>query len=159
MTVQTGRTVADFTVLKISSAASMVDMKIDSLGDLGFDYPAIDMYSWSDAIHGVLVGKPGVFELDFGGPIDNTATTGPSTILRSKVGSNTASSFDVQIGVRHAWESGEQQFGITADISDNFGVIITSYKEAGGKYTAHMAITPGSGLPAWGTAAEEVPAA
>jgi len=159
MTAQTGRTVSDFTKLLISNGASMVDLKVDSLGDLGFDYPTTEMSAWSDAIKGVLVGKPGVFELDFGGPIDNTATTGPSTILRSKVGSNTASSFDVQIGVRQTWVDGEQQFGMTADISDNFGVIITSYKEAGGKYTAHMAITPGSPLPAWATTAEAVPSA
>ena len=159
MTVQTGRRVSDNTVLKISSGASMYDMKIDSLGDVGFDYPTTDMSSWSDAIHGVLAGKPGVFELDFGGPVDNTATSGPSTILRAKVGSNTASSFDVQMGVRHAYEEGEDQFGMTADISDNFGIIITSYKEAAGRYSAHMAITPGSPLPAWGTASEAVPAA
>jgi hypothetical protein len=159
MTVQTGRTVQEFTKLLISSGAAMVDMKINRLGDIGFDYPETEMSSWSDAIKGVLVGQPNVFVLEFGGPVDNTATTGPSTILRSKVGSNTASSFDVQIGMRHAWESGEQQFGITADISDNFGVIITSYKEAGGFYSARMALTPGSALPAWGTSAEAVPAA
>ena len=159
MAVQTGRTLQDFIKLYLSSGAAMVDMKIDSLGDYGLNYPETEMSSWSDAIKGVLVGQPDAFTLDFGGPIDNTATTGPSTILRSKVGSNTASSFDIQIGVRHTWEAGEQQFGMTADISDNFGVIVTKYSESGGKYSARIAITPGSPLPAFGTAAEAVPAA
>jgi len=160
MGVQTGRTVSEFTKLFIGAAAgTMYDMKVDSLGDLGFDYPEQEMSSWSDAIKGVLLGKPGVFSLDFGGPVDNTATSGPSTLLRSWVGSNAALSFDVQIGVRHAYESGEQQFGMTADISDNFGVIVTKYTESGGRYSARIAITPGSPLPAWGTSPEAVPAA
>ena len=159
MGVQTGRTVQDFEVLLISNGASMVDMKIDTRGDLGIEYPEQEMSSWSDPIGGSLVGKPKPWFLDFGGPVDNTATTGPSTILRAKVGSNVASSFDVQQGVRHAYESGEQQFGMTADISDNFGVIVTKYTESGGRYSARIALTPGSPLPAWGTAPEAVPAA
>jgi len=158
MTAQTGRTIPDFTKLYISSGAAMVDMKIDTLGDLGLDYEETELSSWSDAIKGVLVGTPD-FVLEFGGPVDNTATTGPSTILRGKVGSNTASSFDVQVGVRHAWEATEQQFGISAIVTTNTGIIITQYKEKDGKYTARMRMVSGSATaPAWGTAAEVVPA-
>ena len=158
MTAQTGRTVQDYTKLLISSGAAMVDMKIDSLGELGLDYPETDMSAWSDAVHGVLVGKPD-FTLDFGGPVDNTATTGPSTVLRAKVGVMTASSFDVQIGVRHDWEATEQQFGYSAVIASNSGIMITKYKESGGKYSATMRMIAGSvAAPAWGTAAEVVPA-
>jgi hypothetical protein len=158
MTAKTGRTIPDFTVLKISSGAAMVDMKINSLGDLGLDYSETDMFSWSDLIHGFLVGKPD-FSLDFGGPVDNTATTGPSTVLRAKVGVMTASSFDVQVGVQHPWEATEQQFGLSAVIASNSGIMITKYKEAGGFYSATMRMIAGSAvIPEWGTAVEVVPA-
>lgn len=158
MTAQTGRTVQDFTKLLLSSGGSMVDMKINSLGELGLDYPETDMSSWSDAVKGYLVGKPD-FTLDFGGPVDNTATTGPSTVLRAAVGQMTALSFDVQIGVRHAWESGEPQFGLSAASASNSGVMITKYKESGGMYSATMKLIAGSAVvPAWGSTAEIVPA-
>lgn len=159
MAAQTGRTVQDFTVLKIGSAASdMQDMKIDTLGDLGLDYEEIEMSSWSDAVKGVLTGKPG-FTLDFGGPIDNTATTGPSTLLRAWNGAGTLLSFDVQVGIRHAWESGEPQFGVSAAVSTNSGAQIVMYKESGGKYSARLRMIAGSATaPAWGTAAEVKPA-
>jgi hypothetical protein len=158
MGVQTGRTVQDFVKLLIGAAAgSMYDMKVDSLGDIGLDYPETEMSAWSDAIKAVLVGKPD-FSLEFGGPIDNTATSGPSTLLRAWVGDNTCKSFDVQIGVRHDWVAGEQQFGISGTITTNLGVHVVSYKESGGKYKAKIRMLPGSAAPAWGTAAEAVPA-
>ena len=157
MTAQTGRTVQDFTKLLISSGGSMVDMKINSLGELGLDYPETDMSSWSDAVKGYLVGKPD-FTLDFGGPVDNTATTGPSTVLRAAVGQMTALSFDVQVGVRHAWESGEPCFNYSGVVATNSGAMITKYKESGGMYSATLKMIAGSGAPSWKTTAATVPA-
>lgn len=159
MAVKTGRTVPDFTELYLGQAAgTMYGMKINSLGDLGLDYSATDMSAWVDAIKGKLVGKPD-FEIEFGGPVDNTATLGPSTLLRGWVGTMTLLSFDVQIGVRHAWEAGEQQFGITGVIASNSGAHVISYMESGGFYKAKICMMPGSAAaPAWGTAAETVPA-
>ena len=159
MAAQTGRTVPEFTEVFIGQAAgSMLGMKINSLGDIGLDYSAIDMSAWADAIKGKLVGKPD-FELEFGGPVDNTATTGPSTLLRGWVGTMTLLSFDVQVGVRHTWVSGEQQFGVTGTIATNSGCHVISYKESGGMYKAKICMMPGSvAAPAWGTAAETVPA-
>src|SRR5512146_362768 len=144
MAAQTGRTIPAFTVLKLGSAASdMQDMKIDNLGDLGLDYEEVDMSAWSDAIKGALVGKPD-FSLDFGGPVDNTATTGPSTLLRTWIAAPyTLLSFDVQIGVRHAWEANEQQFGFTGVIASNQGAILTRYVESGGMYRATIRMLPG----------------
>lgn len=158
MTAQVGRTVPAFTKLLLGTAGgSMYDMKIDSLGDLGLDYEEVEMSAWSDAIKGVLMGQPD-FTLDFGGPVDNTASTGPSTLLRTWVAAHTLLSFDVQVGVRHAWESGEQQFGYTGVVASNSGVMVTSYKESGGKYSATIRMVAGSAAaPAWGTAAEAVP--
>lgn len=161
MAAQTGRTVSEYTTLKIGSAASdMQDMRIDELGDLGLDYPETDMSAWSDLVHTYLVGIPD-FVLEFGGPVDNTATTGPSTLLRTWVAGQTLLSFDVQVGVRHAWEANEQQFGLSAVITTNKGAIITSYKESGGKYKAKLRLFAASGapvVPAWGTTAEVKPA-
>lgn len=158
MTANTGRTVPAFTKLLLGAAGgSMYDMKIDSLGDLGLDYEEVEMSAWSDAVKGVLMGQPD-FSLDFGGPVDNTASTGPSTLLRTWVAAHTLLSFDVQVGVRHAWESGEQQFGYTGVVASNSGVMVTSYKESGGKYSATIRMVAGSAAaPAWGVAAEAVP--
>jgi hypothetical protein len=158
MTAQVGRTVPAYTKLLMGAAGgSMLDMKIDELGDLGLDYEEVEMKAWSDAVAGVLMGKPD-FSLTFGGPIDNTASTGPSTLLRSWLGANTCLSFDVQVGVRHAWEANEQQFGVTGVSASNSGVCVTSYKESGGKYSATIRMLSGSAAaPAWGTAAEAVP--
>jgi hypothetical protein len=158
MTAQTGRTIPDFTELYISNGAAMVGMKINNLGDIGLQYNGQDMSAWVDAVKGKIIGKPD-FTLDFGGPVDNTATTGPSTILRAKVGSNTASSFDIRLGVRQDWVSGEQQFGLSAVVATNSGIIISNYVESGGNYKATMCMTAGSAvIPAYGTAAEVVPA-
>jgi len=161
MTVQTGRTVPDWAVLKIGSAASdMQDMKIDEIGDIGLDYPEVEMFSHSDAgARGAISGKVPEFVLEFGGPVDNTATTGPSTLLRAWNGQNTLLSFDYQMGMRHAWESGEQQFGYTGVIATNSGLIITSYKENAGRYKSRGRMTTGAAAaPAWGVAAETKPA-
>lgn len=158
MTAQTGRTVKDYTNLLIGAAGgSMYSMKIDSLGDVGLDYEEVEMQAWIDAVKGVLVGKPD-FSLEFGGPIDNTATSGPSTLLRAWAGVMTCLSFDVQVGIRHAWEAGEPQFGVTGVSASNSGCMVVSYKESEGKYTAKIRMIAGSAAaPAWGTAAESVP--
>lgn len=159
MGVQTGRTIPDFTVLKIGSAASdMQNMKISGLGDYGLDYNEVEMSAWCDAVKGYLSGQPD-FKLDFEGPIDNTATTGPSTLLRTWVAAHTLLSFDLQLGVRHAWEAGEQQFGISGVVATNTGVVLTKYSEAGGKYKATLRSMAGSAAaPAFGTDAETKPA-
>jgi len=160
MTVQTGRSVPEFVELKIGSAASdMQSMKINSLGDLGLTFEKIPMSAWGDAIKGYFVGKPD-FELEFGGPVDNTATTGPSTLLRAWAAAPyTLLSFDLQLGVRHDWETGEQQFGITGVIATNSGAHLIEYLENMGLYKAKICMFPGSvAAPAFFTTAETKPA-
>lgn len=158
MTAQTGRTVEDFTNFLISQGGSMRQINIDTLGDVGLDYPAVEMRAFQDLVRGSLVGKPN-FGLDFEGPVDNTATTGTSTVLRALAGQQTALSFDVQFGVRHAWEAGEPQFGVTGVVASNSGVWVTKYSESGGRFKSRIEMLAGSvAAPAWGTAAEVVPA-
>ena len=158
MAAQTGRTVKEFTNLLLGVAGgTMYSMKINSMGDLGLTYEEVDMAAWIDAVNGVLVGKPG-FEFDFGGPIDNTATSGPSTLLRAWNGVMTALSFDVQVGIRHAYEANEPQFGVTGTVASNSGCMVTKYVENEGMYSARIRMIAGSATaPAWGIAAEAVP--
>jgi hypothetical protein len=151
MAQQTGRTVGDFTSFLIGDGTAMRTILIDSLGDVGLDYPEEQMSAFQDAVKGVLVGKPD-FSLTFGGPFSDTATTGTHTVLSAMVGVMTPRSFDVQIGIRHAWEAGEPQFGITETAAN--GCIVTAYKVSGGKYSASIRMYPGSAAPAWGVAAE-----
>lgn len=154
MTAQTGRTVQDFTNLLLGKAGgSMTSIPIDTLGDVGLDYPAEDVVAFTDAIKGVLVGKPD-FSLDFSGPLDTTT----HAYLSAVAGVMTAMSFDVQIGIRHAWEANEPQFGVTGAVATNSGVMLTNYKVNGNKYSATIRMIAGSvAAPAWGTTAEAVP--
>jgi hypothetical protein len=151
MAQQTGRTVGDFTSLLLGIGGAMQPILIDTLGDVGLDYPEEEMSAFQDAIKGVLVGKPD-FTLTFGGPFSDTTTTGTHTILNALVGVMSPIAFDVQVGIRHAWEAGEPQFGITGTAAN--GCIVTSYKVTGGKYTSTLRMYPGSAAPAWGVAAE-----
>lgn len=154
MTAQSGRTVQDFTSFLLGKAGgSMTVIPIDTLGDVGLDYPVEELAAFTDAIKGVLVSKPD-FSLDFGGPFDTTT----HAYLSAVAGTMTAMSFDVQIGIRHAWESGEPQFGVTGVVASNSGVMLTNYKVSGNKYSATIRMISGSAVaPAWGTAAEAAP--
>jgi hypothetical protein len=160
MAAQYGRTVQDYTSFIISLGAAMVAIPVDSIGDVGLDYPEEEMAAFQDAIKGVLVGQPN-FTLDFGGPFDNTATTGSHIILSAKLGVMTASSFDIQFGIRHAWVALEPQFGCSAVVASNSGIMVTKYKVTGGRFSATIRMIAGSAvaaIPAWGVAAEVVPA-
>jgi hypothetical protein len=98
--------------------------------------------------------------IEISGPFDTTAAavspalSGSHTVLSALNGATTPQTLDVQIGMRHAWESGEPQFGLTATATS--GYIVTSYipNPQEGTYTARLVLYPGSALPAWGTAAE-----
>jgi hypothetical protein len=62
-------------------------------------------------------------------------------------------SLDIQIGIRHAWESGEPQFGITSSAS--VGYLCHSYTVDMGANTWSAVLDVfGATAPAWGTSAE-----
>jgi hypothetical protein len=151
----TGRTVGDFVKLLLSDGSQMRSMPFypSSLGDLGLDYPEEDLFAALDVIHGALVGKPSFF-LEWDGPFDINAN-GAHVTLNALLGVMTPRSFDVQIGMRHDWESTEPQFGMTATATS--GIIVTKYTVKGKDYHARIAMYAGSAvLPAWGAAAEAV---
>ncbi len=150
MTAQTGRTVNRFITFKIhDSGGTLRTIPINSINGVGLDYESVDVTAWSDAVKGALTGHPSA-EIEVSGPFDTTA----HGYLTGIVGGMTPLSLDVQFGIRHAWESGEPQFGITA--TSSAGYICTSYivNPNDMTFSAKFAPFSGSTAPAWGTTAE-----
>jgi len=160
MAAQTGRTVSKWIDFRVDdSGGTLRSIPIDSLNGVGLDYPSKDVSAFQDALKGALPDTPECV-ISISGPFDNTAAaaagtlSGSHTILSGINGGNTPLSLDVQIGMRHAWESGEDQFGITATSTSGF--LCRNYKVdiADMKYSCEFYMYPGSSAPAWGTAAE-----
>jgi hypothetical protein len=97
------------------------------VGTLGLTYDTSDVTAYSDFVKNFTVGQPGA-PIQISGPFDTTlyammiaySTTGRTTI------SGWGLSFDVRIGIQHAWTTGEPVFGITG--SANSGYQITSFQ-------------------------------
>ena len=151
MTANTGRTTQNWNEFHIDDAAgTLTEIAVNNVGGVGLDYPEADQTAWNDAIHGVLLETPS-FTTTIGGPFD-TAT---HTVLSGVNGKNTPLAFDFRFGIRHAWESGEPQFGITGT-ADNGGLIRNYTVNPGSPmtWTATLVMYAGSAAPEWGTAAE-----
>jgi hypothetical protein len=150
MAANTGRTVPRYTkVLIDNSAGALTEIDVNTIGGLNLDYPEVDLTAWNDAIHGVLLNTPS-FTTTIGGPFDTVT----HAVLAGVNGGNTPLAFDVRIGIRHAWEAGEPQFGISASATD--GVLVKNYNVDPGNMTwsATVVMAAGSASPAWGTEAE-----
>ena len=159
MAAQTGRTVAKFVDFRIhDSGGTMRSIPVDSINGVGLTYDEADVTAFQDAIKNVLPNHPDL-TVTITGPFDNSAAaaagtlSGSHTILSGVVGGTTPLSMDIQVGIRHAWEAGEPQFGITA--TSTSGMICTAYSVdlAAMKYSAQFRVMGGT-APAWGTAAE-----
>ena len=141
------------------SAGTLRTIPVDSINGVGLTYDEVDLTAFQDAIKGVLPAHPGC-TITISGPFDNSAAaaagtlSGSHTILAPINGGNTPLTLDVQVGIRHAWEAGEPQFGITSSATSGF--LCTEYipDVNNGKYSAKFVMYPGSSAPAWGTAAE-----
>lgn len=131
----------------------MRELAVDSINGVGLTFPEVELMAFMDAIRGALPDTPDC-QIEITGPFDSTATTGAHTVLSAAAGVATPRSLDVQVGIRHDWETGEPQFGITATATSGF--ICTSYiaDVNTGKYSAKFRLFPGSSAPAWGTVAE-----
>jgi len=161
MAAQTGRTTFKNLDLRISDAGNgtIRSIPINSLSVVGVVYDEVDLTAWQDAVKGALPGMPDS-PVDFGGPFDTSAAaaagtlSGSHTILSAVNGAQTPLMLDIQFGVRHAWEEGEPQFGITASATS--GYIVTKYTvdPSTMMYSARAVLYPGSSLPAFGTSAE-----
>lgn len=160
MAVQTGRTVSKWVDFIVDdSGGTLRSIPVTSINGLGLTYDEQDLTAWQDAIKGALPGMPDCV-ISITGPWDSSAAaaagtlSGSHTILSAINGGNTPLTLDVQIGVRHAWEAGEPQFGITSDASNGFLCRNYVVNMADGTYSAEFYMFPGSSAPAWGVAAE-----
>jgi len=160
MTAQTGRTVSKWTDFRIDdNAGTLRSIPVNSINGVGLDYEEVDLTAFQDAMKGVLLGQPSC-TIDIAGPFDNSVAaaagtlSGSHTVLSGIVGGVTPLTLDVQLGIRHAWEADEPQFGITSTAANGF--LCSSYQvdPGAGTYSAKFVMYPGSAAPAWGTAAE-----
>jgi len=166
MTAQTGRTVSKWTAFFISDSADVLrQLPISSVSAVGITFDEqTGITAFQDAVNGSLPNMPNA-PIDISGPWDTTAAaastslSGSHTVLSALVaavaaGTYSPLSLDVQFGVRHAWESGEPQFGITASTTSGYYCSAYTFDPNAGTYSASFRLIPGSALPAFGTAAE-----
>jgi hypothetical protein len=154
MTTQTGRTVSKWVAFKLddSNGTLRTIAGVTTINGVGLTYDEGDVTALTDSIKNVLPNQPDL-TITVGGKLDNTADTGFHTVFSGIAGGNTPLSMDIQFGIRHAWESGEPQFGITATATS--GMLCTSYvvDPNGVDATAKLKVMGGT-APAWGTTAE-----
>ena len=151
MTAQTGRTHEKHITVKLdNSGGTLTDTTayVNSISTVGLTYETQDVTAFSDGVKNIVIGQPSA-PLTIGGPFDTVAHAQMIAIN----GATTPLSLDIQIGIRHAWEAGEPQFGITS--SSTSGYVMHSYTVdiASNTWSAQLDVF-GPTAPAWGTAAE-----
>jgi hypothetical protein len=159
MATQTGRTSKRWTNFILGDSGNVLrNIPVDSINGVGLEYEEADVTAFQDAIKNALADQPDC-TIEISGPFDTSAAaaspslSGSHTVLSAIVGDNTPRTLDVQIGIRHAWESGEPQFGFSRSATS--GIIVTKYtvNPGDGKYSATLKVF-GTTAPAWGSAAE-----
>jgi hypothetical protein len=159
MAAQTGRTTFDHLQFNVDdSGGTLRSIPIDSINGVGLEYEEMELTAYQDAIKNVLLATPDCV-IEITGPFDTSVVaaagtlSGSHTVLNGVNGLMTPLSLDVQVGMRHAWEAGEPQFGMTATATAGF--ICTKYVPDlnTGKYSARFRVMGGT-APAWGVAAE-----
>ena len=151
MTAQAGRSHAKHITVKLDNAAgTLTDITpyCNTIGSVGLTFDTQDVTAFSDGSKNVVIGQP-TASLTIGGPFDTVVHTQMTAINGAPV----PLSLDIQIGIRHAWEAGEPQFGITSSASS--GYLCHSYIVDMGANTWSATLDVfGPTAPAWGTAAE-----
>ncbi len=154
MAANTGRSVSKYLtfILEDSGQALRTIVGVKSVGGVGVTYGEVDVSALNDAMVNVLNGK-GDMSISLTGHVDNTANTGFHTVLSALNGLQVPLTFDVQLGMRQAWEAGEPQFGISQSATS--GVIVTNYVVNVDSMEASATLRVfGGTAPAWGTTAE-----
>jgi len=151
MTAQTGRTHAKHITVKLdNSSGTLTDITayVNNIGTVGLTYDTQDVTAFSDGVKNIVIGQPEA-PLTISGPFD--------TVIHAQMiainGAVAPLSLDIQVGIRHAWEAGEPQFGITS--SATVGYLCHSYTVdmQNNTWSAQLNVF-GATAPAWGTAAE-----
>jgi len=154
--VTNSRTNAKFIKVLLDNAAGVltdISAYVSSVGTVGLTYDTADVTAFSDGVKNVAIGQPGA-SLQFSGPVDTVIITQLTGYAAN--GGLTAGgglSLDIRFGIRHAWEAGEPQFGITGSAS--VGYLLTGFTiDSGGMtWTATFGVL-GATAPAFSTAAE-----
>lgn len=149
MAAQTGRTHQKWIQVYLdNNAGTLTDITpyINTVGQFGLTYDVQDVTAWSDAVKNIVIGHPAA-PITLGGPLDTVIITHIAAIN----GVNTPLTLDIRIGIRHAWESGEPQFGITS--SSTVGYLCHGFTTDGTTWSASFDVF-GATAPAFGTAAE-----
>ena len=123
-----------------------ITSSISSIGDIGLTYDQADVTAINDAVMQYLAGR-GDADIQFGGPFNNTATTGAHAVFTGLTGTNTAATLTVQIGIRAAPTTGDPEF------EGEF--VVTKYTIGGDMsnvtWSASLKPAFGTSAPAWGT--------
>ena len=159
MATQTGRTVSKWVDFIVDdSGATLRSIPVNSVNGVGLSYDEMEVTAFQEAIKNVLPGHADCV-INISGPFDNSVAaaagtlSGSHTILSAIDGGVTPLSLDIQIGMRHAWESGEPQFGMTATATSGFLCMNYSVNLDDTSYSATFRVMGGV-APAWGTTAE-----
>lgn len=151
MTANTGRTNSKHIgVFLDNSSGTLTDITAycNTVGTIGLTYDTQDVTAYSDGSKNIVIGQPSA-SLTIGGPFD-TVIHAHMTAINGAVVPLT---LDIRVGIRHAWEAGEPQFGITSSATS--GYLCHSYVVDlnANTWTATLDVF-GPTAPAWGTAAE-----
>ena len=109
----TGKTNAKHIRVKLDdSVPTLRDISagVAQVSGVGLTYAEQDVTAYSDGIINFTLGFPSS-DIELSGPIDNLATTGSYTVLKSIVGLQTATyTLEVQFGIRAAPATGDPNF-------------------------------------------------
>jgi hypothetical protein len=111
MTAQTGRTHSKWCTVKVdNSGGTLTDISAytNTISALGMTFDTQDVTAFSDGVKNVVVGQPAA-AFTLGGPIDTVIITHMAAIC----GTGTPLSVDIQLGIRHAYEADEPQWGVS----------------------------------------------
>jgi hypothetical protein len=154
MAANTGRTNAKWIqVFLDNSAGTLTEITayVRSVGTMGLTYDTTDVTAYADLVKNFTVGQPGA-PITLSGPFDTTLyamliaynTNGRQT------SSNDALSFNVLIGIQHAWEAGEPTFGITGSKTSGYQITSFTVDTSAMTWQATLEVV-GSVAPAWNT--------
>lgn len=151
MTANAGRTHSKHITVKLdNSSGTLTDISayVNSVGTVGLEYETQDVTAYSDGTKNVVIGQP-TASLTLGGPID--------TVIHAHMiainGAVVPLSLDLQFGIRHAWEAGEPQFGITSSATSGYLCHSYTIDPNANTWSATLDVF-GAVAPAFGTAAE-----
>lgn len=114
----TGRTNAKWIQVFIDNPSTLTEVTsyVKSIGQLGYSQDSQDVTAYSDGVKNFTIGRADA-------PITITYvydTQAMAILLAQKAANNTPLSLNVQMGIQHAWITGEPTFGITSSATSGY---------------------------------------